>query len=124
MTETAAVVFALFAALLVGFQIALALGAPWGHLAMGGRWPGRYPVHVRLMAILQGALMVGFAWVVLAHAGLIVQNTVPGWAIWVVLAFSSLGAVLNLITPSLAERKLWGPVALAMLACVLLVIFA
>lgn len=123
MIEIAAIVFALLAALLVLFQLALAFGVPWGHLAMGGRWPGRFPVHLRLTAIVQGALMGVFAWVVLARAGLVAQNAVPDWAIWAVLAFMTLGAVLNLITPSRSERLLWGPVALIMLASVLLVLF-
>ncbi len=123
MIAIAAGLFALFAALLAVFQIGLALGAPWGHLAMGGRWPGRLPGYLRVNAVVQAGLTGVFAWVVLARAGLVVQHGVPGWAIWVVLVFSILGAVMNLITPARAERLLWGPVALIMLASLVRVMF-
>jgi len=72
---------------------------------------------------LLAALLGVFSLVVLARAGLVAQDAVPGWAIWAVLAFITLGTVLNLIAPSRGERLLWGPVALIMLASVLLVSF-
>lgn len=35
----------IFSALIVvaAFQLALALGAPWGEMAMGGKFTGRFP---------------------------------------------------------------------------------
>ena len=39
-TQLAAIVYALATAVVVGFQVALAAGAPWGEYAMGGRFPG------------------------------------------------------------------------------------
>ena len=44
------VLLAAFAAL---FQIALALGAPWGKYALGGRWQGKLPLPVRIFALVQ-----------------------------------------------------------------------
>ena len=38
--KASAVVFATLIAVSTFFQLALAAGAPWGHLAMGGRYPG------------------------------------------------------------------------------------
>ena len=124
MTTIAAVIYSLLALMLVLFQIAMAMGAPWGHLAMGGRWPGRFPVAMRVVAALQAGLIAAFAWVVLAHAGVVAQHALADRVIWVVLAFAVLGAVMNLISPSRDERKLWFPVALAMLVSVVFVIFA
>ncbi|MSP57207.1 MAG: hypothetical protein EXR69_16670, partial [Myxococcales bacterium] len=53
----AAIAYALATALVVGFQVALALGAPWGELAMGGAFPGRFPPAMRVAAVVQGALL-------------------------------------------------------------------
>jgi hypothetical protein len=37
------------------------------------------------------------------------------WLIWVVVAYSVIGLVLNLITPSAGERAIWAPVAFVLL---------
>ena len=34
--------------------------------------------------------------------------------VWLVLAYSWVGVIVNFITPSLAERRLWFPVVLCM----------
>lgn len=43
--------FLIAAAGSIAFQLALALGAPWGEYAMGGRYPGRFPPGLRLAAV-------------------------------------------------------------------------
>ncbi|GKY87792.1 hypothetical protein [Sinisalibacter aestuarii] len=122
MLIAAAWLYALLALVLVLFQLALAFGAPWGHLAMGGRWPGRFPVRLRLGAVLQGALIALFALVVLGRAGA-VSPAPPGWLFWIAVVFAAISAVMNLITPSIPERRLWGPVALLMLIAILRVAY-
>jgi hypothetical protein len=122
MLLAAAWLYTLLAAALVAFQIALALGAPWGHLAMGGRWPGRFPPALRIGAVLQAGLLALFAVAVLGRAG-VVSPAPPGWVFWLAVVFSAVGAVLNLATPSIPERKLWGPVALLMLVAILWVAY-
>jgi hypothetical protein len=122
MLAAAAWLYAALAAIVVLFQIALALGAPWGHLAMGGRFPGRYTPMLRIGALAQGALLAFMAVIVLGRAGL-VSPAPPGWLFWVAVAISALSAVLNIITPSIPERRLWGPVALVMLASILRVAY-
>jgi hypothetical protein len=116
MLTGAAMLYALLALVVVAFQIALALGAPWGHLAMGGRFPGRFPPPMRLAALVQGALIGLFALIMLGRAGLI-SPAPPVWLVWAVVAVSALSAVMNLVTPSIPERRLWGPVTLVMLVC-------
>ena len=60
MDEALAVVFALVTGMVVAFQVALALGAPWGAYAMGGAFPGRMPPPLRVAALIQAALLA--AW--------------------------------------------------------------
>lgn len=51
------IVFGAVTAGAIGLQIALALGAPWGPDAMGGRHPGRFPPPKRVAAVLQAAVL-------------------------------------------------------------------
>jgi hypothetical protein len=119
----AGIVYAAATVVVAAFQIALALGAPWGAYAMGGAYPGQFPPALRIAALIQAGILIGFAGIVLARAGLALRTweRVSRWMIWVVVGFAALSLVLNLITPSAGERMLWAPVALVLLACSLLV---
>jgi hypothetical protein len=110
--------YALASALVIGFQVALATGAPWGVYAMGGSSPGRLPPALRAAALVQAALLCGLAAVVLSRAGVAWPSgaRLARRVIWVVVAVSALSLLLNLITPSEGERRLWAPVALLLLA--------
>jgi hypothetical protein len=107
----------------IAFQLALALGAPWGRYAMGGRFPRRFPLAMRAAALVQAVLLAATALVVLTRAGLVLptwtQASVP--ATWVVVGVSAVSVVLNFITPSDAERRVWFPVAAVLLGCSLVV---
>src|SRR5215210_3804464 len=109
----AAFLYAIISLGVVAFQIGLAAGAPWGAYAMGGAFPGQFPPALRIAALVQAALIVGMAAVVLARAGLVLAtwSRVSRWLVWVVVAFAAVGLVLNLITPSAPERAIWAPVA-------------
>ena len=48
-----AYLFAFLTLIIFLFQIALAAGMPWGHLAMGGRYPGKFPPNMRVGAVIQ-----------------------------------------------------------------------
>ena len=102
------------------FQFALALGAPWGEMAMGGKFPGRIPPRMRVAALVQVVILLFFAVIVLTRAGLMLEDyyNFSESAIWFVVAFSVLGAIMNTITPSKKERMLWAPVATVLLICV------
>jgi len=115
-----ALAFAAVAAGAIGFQLALALGAPWGAYAMGGRFPGRFPQPMRVAAVVQAAVIALLAAVVLARAGL-APGPMASWAIWVVVGFSGLSLAMNAISPSAGERRIWVPVAVVMLASSLVV---
>ena len=117
MTRGAALLYASVSAGVVAFQIALAVGMPWGAYAMGGAFPGQFPPALRSAALVQAALLVGLAAVALVRAGLILPawSRMSRWLIWMVVAVAAVGLVLNLITPSAGERALWAPVTLLML---------
>jgi hypothetical protein len=114
----AAIIYAVVTVGIVGFQLALASGAPWGMFAMGGAYPGVFPAPLRIAAAVQAALLVVLALIVLARAGVLL----PAWSrasrvlIWFVVGFSALSLVLNLATPSAGERAIWAPVAAVMMA--------
>jgi len=122
----AAVIYNLLICVVIVFELALAAGAPWGQVAMGGRHPGRLPAPLRAAAAVQALVLLGLGVIVLARAGLILPQwqAAANWLIWGVVAFSALSLVLNLITPSKWERIIWAPVAAAMLLCSMAVALA
>lgn len=116
----------LFTALIVGvvaFQLALAAGAPWGEYAMGGAYPGRYPTRMRAVAVVQAILLGGLAVMVLSAAGLLLPDLVETspWLAWVPVVVSALAVVLNAASRSAGERRIWVPVAVALLVTSLIV---
>ncbi|CAM4378611.1 hypothetical protein L1N85_25675 [Paenibacillus alkaliterrae] len=112
-----ATVFSALIAIVILFQIALAAGMPWGSYAMGGKFPGKFPPTMRIAALIQVIILSLIASIVLIKSGLIF----PDWssfteaAIWFVVAFSVIATLLNVITRSVWERRIWAPVCLLML---------
>lgn len=124
MTLIAAWVYGGLVVVLVGFQICLAAGAPWGHLANGGLHPGRMPPLWRGLALVQGGLLAAMGWAVMSYAA--EKGGAGGglvWAFRAALALTIATTIANWITPSAPERRLWGPVTLVMLISALIVAF-
>ena len=123
LTAAAAVVYAIVVTGVITFQVALALGAPWGAYAMGGAFPGRFPPRLRVAAVVQGALLAGTIAVVLARAGIALPelSDATNWLTWAVVAIAFVALILNAISPSAGERRIWVPVTLGMLASSLVV---
>lgn len=117
MIAFAAWLYACLSLLVILFQLALAMGASYGHLAMGGRYPGRFPPAMRVAAVVQAGLHVALTLAVLERAGQI-ATPLPDWLFWAACAMILVATPLNLITPSRAERALWGPVTMLMLASI------
>ncbi len=117
-TRTAAIVFTIVTSGVILFQLALALGAPWGSCAMGGAFPGVFPPFMRFAAVLQAVCLVVTALVVLSRSGLLLGGwfRASKWAVWFVVVFGALAVVLNSITPSADERAIWLPVAVVLFA--------
>jgi hypothetical protein len=116
--RAAALLFSAVSIGVVAFQVALAAGAPWGAYAMGGAFPGSFPVTLRIAALAQAVLIAGMAAVVLSLAGLVgsAWSGVTRWLVWWVVALEAVSLVLNLVTQSAGERAIWAPVALLLLA--------
>lgn len=101
------------------FQFCLIGGAPWGRLTQGGRHEGALPVAGRVTAGLSVLLLVFMGAGITSAAGM--RPNWPEWTGWSALAVQVLSTILNWITPSRAEKRLWGPVTAVMLglaACV------
>jgi len=123
MVTFAGVMFTIIIIIIVLFQMGLALGMPWGEYAMGGYFPGRFPWKLRLLAIVQGILLVIFAFIVMDKADLFRFKyvSIPAIAIWIVVAFSILTSILNFIAQSKKEKKIWLPASLLLLVTSLIV---
>ncbi|MEC5399012.1 hypothetical protein [Uliginosibacterium sp. H1] len=126
MSSLAASVFSVLALAGFAFQVALVAGAPWGELTLGGRWHGRLPPVGRAIAAGSAVLILLFAAIVLARAGLAFDDS---WLArrplaWGVVAYCGLGVLANAATRSRRERALWLPVVAVMLLSSLLVALA
>lgn len=117
-----AIVFSVLTGIVMIFQGCLALGLPWGKASMGGKYPGKYPPKMKLVAVLNMVILGLFAAIVLSEADLYFLHleAISNVAIWFVVAFMLVGTILNSITPSKIER-IWAPVALCQLITSLMV---
>ena len=115
-TSISAFVFCMVAIVVSLLQVSLALGAPLGGFAMGGRFEGRFPTRLRLAAVFQLFLVIASAVVVLIRAELYFASSydLSRSLIWCVVALFSVSLVLNSITPSRKERLLGVPLAAAL----------
>jgi hypothetical protein len=113
-------VFATFATAL--FQIALVLGAPLGEYAFGGQQPV-LPTKFRIAAGISALVMLALAGHYLAVVGIfapLIPEQLP-LINWVLVGFFGLSALMNNITRSQKEKRLWGSVTIAMLLSAILV---
>jgi hypothetical protein len=99
------------AASLVGlgaFQLALALGAPWGRAAYGGVRAGTLPTHLRVISgVAAGGYGTG-ALLVLRGTG---SSRARARGFTAVSGFMALGAFANGASRSPLERAVWTPFA-------------
>lgn len=105
----------------VGFQFALIAGAPWGHLTQGGRQDGPLPRKNRIAAGISIFILAGMASSIASAAGF--WPHWPVWTAWSALAMQSVVTLLNWITRSKPERRLWGPITTIMLLVAATVVF-
>ena len=90
---------------------------------MGGRFPGAFSPLMRAAAVVQAVLLILIVLIVLSRAGFLFPQWagVATWALWVAVAVSAVALVLNTMTPSRDERRIWAPAAGVMLICSLAV---
>lgn len=122
MIQIAAISYIIIVAGVIIFQFCLIAGAPWGRLTQGGRHESALPVAGRVAAALSVLLLVCMGAGIASAAG--ITPSWPMWTAYAALTVQALSTTLNWITPSRAERLLWGPVTAVMLALAAYVVFA
>lgn len=106
------------------FQLALVLGAPMGEYTLGGQTQGKLSVKLRLVSAISLLLNLAIAGHYLAQTGLLTPllpadlNQIANWSL---VAFTALGLLLNSISRSKKERKLWVPVLVLAVICSVIV---
>ena len=105
------------------FQLALACGVPWGSLAMGGKYPGKFPLTMRVAALAQVVILSIIGVIILVRSGVAFPELFPVSKniIWGVVVLNVVGLVANLATPSKWERIIWSPVVAVLLVCSIIV---
>jgi len=124
-TRVAAIIAIALFALLIVFQLALALGAPWGRAAYGGQQVGVLPTHLRIASVVAVIVWSAVALIVARRAGVAGWSPVPdSWlpvVVWIVVGLMVIAVIMNAITPSVLERAIWLPFSLVALAATLTV---
>ena len=114
-----AIVLAAGLLIVVAFQAALTLGAPFGAAAQGGIHPGQLPDALRLVAGLAAVIWFCAALIVLARGGralVPLPDAVARVGTWLTVGLLGLGAFLNSASSTPWERFGWGPFTLVLFA--------
>jgi hypothetical protein len=98
--------FAVFACGVGLFQVALALGAPWGAAAWGGAHAGVLPAGFRVASGVSALVWAGVAAVA---AGRLLGPVGRRRLLVGAAAYLTLGIVMNAASPSGIERAVWVP---------------
>jgi hypothetical protein len=107
-------VFSFFALAL--FQLAIVLGAPLGEYAFGGQQSGVLANRYRVASALSFLIGLAIAGHYLAQLGVLPQLLEPDMnqlVNWGIVVFNVPAAILNNITRSEKEKRLWGGTTLA-----------
>jgi len=105
------------------FQVALAVGAPFGSAAFGGANAGTLPLDLRLVSGLAAVVWVLAALHALSRGGL--TRRFPrlgnGRITWVLAGLTAVGALMNAASSSPWERFGWAPFTLSLsILCIVL----
>ena len=120
MVESVAVLSAALFAGLALFQIALALGAPWGAHVYGGRAvedDGTLPGKWRAASAAAAVVLLLFGWVMLARSGVVessLDETLLTVLAWMVVAYMAINAAMNFASKDSLERWLFGSVTVVL----------
>ena len=110
-------------AMLVLFQLLLALGAPLGRAAWGGA-ERVLPPRLRYASAAAIPVLAIAIWLVLSGAGLVSPTPAPVGVrvgVWFFAAYFAFNTVMNVRSNSVLERRLMTPVALLLSAAFLIV---
>ena len=96
------------------FQLSLALGAPMGQFAWGGKYKV-LPRNLRIGSILSLIIYLGIAICLLSKSGIyqiIQQGTLLNILVWVIFVYLVLGIFMNAISRSKRERYAMTPIVI------------
>jgi len=101
----------------VGFQVSLAAGAPWGAAAWGGADSGHLSAELRVASSIAACFWLLAALTALSRGG-ITASPIPYWfsrrAMWALTALLAVGTVMNAASLSRWERFGWAPFVLVL----------
>ena len=98
------------------FQLALALGAPMGEYAFGGRHSGKLPLLFRFLSLVSFLVLIAIAGHYLSVLGVLpslLDAHGRAFSLWALTAFFGLSLIGNLASKSKAERKMFVPISSA-----------
>ena len=96
------------------FQLSLALGAPMGQFAWGGKYKV-LPTNIRIGSTLSLIIYLGIAICLLSKSGIyqiIQQGTFLNILVWVIFVYLVLGIFMNAISRSKRERYAMTPIVI------------
>ena len=108
------------------FQLSLALGAPMGQFAWGGKYKV-LPRNLRIGSTLSLIIYLGIAICLLSKSGIyqiIQQGTFLNILVWVIFVYLVLGIFMNAISRSKRERYAMTPIVILLASCALTVALA
>jgi hypothetical protein len=97
-----------------------------GEYAYGGQMPGKLPIPYRVASAVSFLLLLAIAGHYLAQLGLVPKlfsDDLNQWVNWGLIGFAAAAAVMNNITRSVKEKRLWGSTTIAMLIAAIVVAF-
>ncbi len=86
--------------------------------------PGKLPIPYRVASAVSFLLLLAIAGHYLAQLGLVpklLSNDLNQWVNWGLIGFAALAVVMNNITQSVKEKRLWGSTTIAMLIAAIIV---
>ena len=117
--------FLIFSTLAVAlFQLAIVLGAPVGEYAYGGQHQGVLPTRFRATSVVSMLIMLALAGHYMAQLGVfspLLDEAGNAIANWGFVAFFALSALMNNISKSEKEKRVFGSITIAMLLSAILV---
>ncbi len=118
--EFAAIAAAALFGVVALFQVALALGVPWGAFAFGGRAArddGTLPASYRAASAVTAVFLILFAVVILTRGGVIGSSGDSTWVTvmsWAIVAFMAINTPMNLMGKHWIEKYVFGGTTLVL----------
>ena len=116
-TRTLSIIAAAGFGVIAAFQLAIALGAPFGRASWGGSHTAELPIELRVASGVAVGVYVFAALIILGRGGVALSPFSGGvvrWGAWIIVGLSAVGSLMNFASPSDWERFLWGPFALVL----------